>query len=99
MSPLLAISPGETLVTRLAGSQLHAIGLPELVTGDFAAYEELALQLAREPRVLSGFRARLVANRATHPLFDMARYTRDFEDGLQTIWDDFLAQQSRMSST
>ncbi len=30
---------GETLVTRLAGSQLHAIGLPELVTGNFADYE------------------------------------------------------------
>ena len=95
--PLLTRA-GETLVTRLAGSQLHAIGLPELVTVDFAAYEALALELAREPRVLSGLRARLAANRATHPLFDMARYTRDFEDGLQTIWDDFLAQQSRMSS-
>jgi len=95
--PLLTCA-GETLVTRLAGSQLHAIGLPELVTVDFAAYEALALELAREPRVLSGLRARLAANRATHPLFDMARYTRDFEDGLQTIWDDFLAQQSRMSS-
>jgi hypothetical protein len=31
-------------------------------------------------------------------LFDMARYTREFEDGLQAIWRDFLVQQSRMSS-
>ena len=82
----------------MGGSQLNAIGLPELVTGDFAAYEALALRLAREPGMLAGFRARLAANRATHPLFDMARYTRDFEDGLQKIWRDFLAQQSRMSS-
>jgi predicted O-linked N-acetylglucosamine transferase (SPINDLY family) len=95
--PLLTCA-GETLVTRLAGSQLNAIGLPELVTADFAAYEALALRLAREPGTLAGLRARLAANRATHPLFDMARYTRDFEDGLQTIWRDFLAQQSRMSS-
>ena len=56
---------GETLVTRLAGSQLHAIGLPELVTGDFAEYEALALRLAREPQTLAGFRTRLAANRAT----------------------------------
>ncbi|HEX4524940.1 MAG TPA: tetratricopeptide repeat protein, partial [Casimicrobiaceae bacterium] len=89
---------GETLVTRLAGSQLNAIGVPELVTGDFAEYEALALRLAREPRLLAGFRTRLAANRATQPLFDMARYTRDFEDGLQTIWRDFLAQQARMPS-
>lgn len=89
---------GETLVTRLAGSQLHAIGLPELVTGDFAAYEALALRLAREPQTLAGFRTRLEANRATYPLFDMARYTRDFEDGLQAIWRDFLAEQTRTLS-
>ena len=95
--PLLTCA-GETLVTRLAGSQLHAIGLPDLVTGDFADYEALALRLAREPRMLAELRTRLAANRGTHPLFDMARYTRDFEDGLQTIWEDFAAQQSRMSS-
>jgi predicted O-linked N-acetylglucosamine transferase (SPINDLY family) len=89
---------GETLVTRLAGSQLHAIGLPELVTGDFTAYETLALRLAREPQTLAGFRTRLAANRATHPLFDMARYTRDFEDGLQAIWRDFLGEQTRTPS-
>jgi predicted O-linked N-acetylglucosamine transferase (SPINDLY family) len=95
--PLLTCA-GETLVTRLAGSQLNAIGLPELVTGDFAEYEALALRLAREPQTLAGFRARLAANRATHPLFDMARYTRDFEDGVQAIWRDFQVQQTRMPS-
>jgi protein O-GlcNAc transferase len=63
-----------------------------------ARREALALRLAREPQTLAGFRARLAANRRTHPLFDMARYTRDFEDGLQAIWRDFLVQQSRMSS-
>ncbi len=89
---------GETLVTRLAGSQLHAIGLPELVTGDFVEYEALALRLAREPQTLIALRARLVANRRTHPLFDMGRYTRDFEDGLEAIRRDFLSQQARMSS-
>jgi predicted O-linked N-acetylglucosamine transferase (SPINDLY family) len=89
---------GQTLVTRLAGSQLHAIGLPELVTGDFAAYEAMALNLAREAPKLAALRARLAANRHTQPLFDMARYTRDFEDGLQAIWRDFLSEQARMSS-
>jgi predicted O-linked N-acetylglucosamine transferase (SPINDLY family) len=89
---------GETLVTRLAGSQLHAIGLPELVTADFAEYEAMALGLAREPQALAAMRARLAANRRTQPLFDMARYTRDFEDGLERIWRDFQTQHARMSS-
>ncbi|MGH8851885.1 MAG: tetratricopeptide repeat protein [Casimicrobiaceae bacterium] len=85
---------GETLVTRLAGSQLHAIGLPELVTGNFADYEEKALALARNPAALAALRARLAANRRTYPLFDMARYTRDFEHGLEAIWRDYRARTS-----
>jgi predicted O-linked N-acetylglucosamine transferase (SPINDLY family) len=89
---------GETLVTRLAGSQLHAIGLPELVAADFVEYEAMALRLAREPLTLAALRARLAANRQTHPLFDMAGYTRDFEDGLEAIWRDLPTQQARMSS-
>jgi predicted O-linked N-acetylglucosamine transferase (SPINDLY family) len=79
---------GETLVSRIAGSQLHAIGLPELVTASLAEYEALALRLAREPDTLSALRAKLAANRHTHPLFDMARYTQDFEALLLHTWDE-----------
>ncbi len=88
----LVTRAGETLVSRIAGSQLHAIGLPELVTPDRAAYEALALHLAQSPRALSGFRDRLAANRATHPLFDTARFTRDFEDALDRAWGEFDAR-------
>jgi predicted O-linked N-acetylglucosamine transferase (SPINDLY family) len=79
---------GETLVSRIAGSQLMAIGVPELVTHSLAEYEELALQLAREPARLAALRARLVAHRHSHPLFDMARYTQDFEALLLRTWDE-----------
>jgi predicted O-linked N-acetylglucosamine transferase (SPINDLY family) len=79
---------GETLVSRISGSQLHAIGLPELVTADLTDYEALALALARDPARLAALRARLAANRRTHPLFDMARYTRDFESLLLHTWDE-----------
>src|SRR5262249_39005274 len=34
---------GETMASRLAGSQLHAIGLPELVTASLAEYEARSL--------------------------------------------------------
>ena len=81
-------SRGSTMAGRIAGSQLHAIGLPELVTADLAAYEALALKLAREPAALAALRERLAANRHTHPLFDMAGYTRDFEDLLLATWDE-----------
>ena len=60
---------GETFVSRVAGSVLRAIGLPELITTSLADYEALALKLARDPAALSDLRRRLAANRATAPLF------------------------------
>jgi len=79
---------GETMVSRIAGSQLKAIGLPELITENVEQYEARALELARRPELLRGYRARLAANRSTHPLFDMARYARDFEDAMERLWSD-----------
>jgi predicted O-linked N-acetylglucosamine transferase (SPINDLY family) len=61
------------------------------VTTDFAGYETLSLTLAREPAALCALRDRLAANRHSYPLFDMAGYTRDFEDGLEAIWRDYRA--------
>jgi protein O-GlcNAc transferase len=83
---------GDTLVSRIAGSQLNAIGLPELITTSFADYEALALALARAPALLHGYRQRLAANRATAPLFDMVRYARDFEEAMERIWAEHLAR-------
>jgi protein O-GlcNAc transferase len=70
---------GATLVSRVAGSLLHAVGLPELVAEDLAGYEELALRLASDPAALGEIKARLAANRATSPLFDTDRYRRNIE--------------------
>ena len=80
---------GDTLASRNPGSQLRAIGLPDMVTSTLDEYHALALRLALEPRALATVRARLVENRATYPLFDMARYARDLEDGLLRLWRDY----------
>jgi predicted O-linked N-acetylglucosamine transferase (SPINDLY family) len=82
---------GETLASRIAGSQLHAIGLPELVTESFADYEALALELATQPALLKSYRDRLAANRHRHPLFDMHAYARDFEHAMQALWNEYQA--------
>jgi len=82
---------GETFASRVSGSHLRAIGLPELVTDSLDAYEAVALKLSREPDVLAGYRVRLRANRLVEPLFDMARYTRAFEQLLLAAWDDRIA--------
>jgi predicted O-linked N-acetylglucosamine transferase (SPINDLY family) len=79
---------GETFASRVSGSQLHAIGLPELVTYSFADYEALALKLANEPALLEGYRARLRANRSREPLFDTVRYTRALEGLISAAADE-----------
>jgi len=71
--------PGDTFPSRVAGSILHAIGLPDLVTDSPDAYFDLAYTLAVDEERLDDVRARLAANRLTAPLFDVAAYTADLE--------------------
>ena len=73
---------GSTMAGRVAASQLYAIGLPELVTADLGDYEATALRIARDRGALQALRAKIARNRATHPLFDMAAFTRDLETAL-----------------
>jgi predicted O-linked N-acetylglucosamine transferase (SPINDLY family) len=79
---------GATMASRVAGSQLTAIGLPELITHSLADYEALVLALGREPARMAQLKARLSANRHTTPLFDMARFTRAFDDLLIEAWEN-----------
>jgi predicted O-linked N-acetylglucosamine transferase (SPINDLY family) len=80
---------GDTLASRNPGSQLRAIGLPDMVTSTLDEYQALALRHASDPRALAAVRVRLAENRATYPLFDMARYARDLEEGLLRLWRDY----------
>ncbi len=82
---------GETFASRVAGSLLNAIGLPELVTGSMDQYERFALRLAREPANLKSFRDRLQQNRSTAMLFDTERFTRDLEKAYLQMWGVFLS--------
>ena len=77
---------GDSYVGRMAGSMLHAIGLPELVTSSLSEYEALGLELSQQPARLAELRHRLAENRARMPLFDMVRYTRDLEAAYARMW-------------
>lgn len=82
--PVLTCS-GETMASRVAGSQLRAIGLPQLATTDLADYEALALSLARDAERMRACKAELAANRSRFPLFDMARFTHALENALCAV--------------
>jgi predicted O-linked N-acetylglucosamine transferase (SPINDLY family) len=77
---------GATFASRVAGSLLHAVGLPDLATGSLADYEALALRLAAEPALLAALRGRLARDRGICPLFDTARFTRHIEAAYTAMW-------------
>ena len=83
--PLVTCS-GETFASRVAGSLLHAVGLPELITEDLQEYYELALALSLDPIRYERLTSRLASNRLTTPLFDIKRYTQHLEDLYRQMW-------------
>ena len=70
---------GRSFPSRVGASLLRAVGLPDLVTTSFEAYEALALRLATEPGTLAALRKRLADSLPTCPLYDTPRYTRHLE--------------------
>ena len=83
---------GDTFAGRMAASLLDAVGLPELITPDAAAYEAQALRLATEPQRLAALRAHLQTARTGAPLFDTPRFTRELEAAYEAMWARHLQQ-------
>jgi predicted O-linked N-acetylglucosamine transferase (SPINDLY family) len=79
--------PGEAFASRMSASLLAAVGLPELVVQSVEDYAALALRIARDPDLLRDLKARLAGQRATHPLFDTARFTRHIEAAYVEMWE------------
>ena len=94
--PLLTCR-GTTFAGRVAASLLEAVGLHELIAPSPARYEELALELARDPGLLGACRERLARNRLTHPLFDTALFRRHLEAAFETMWQRVLNGESPRS--
>jgi predicted O-linked N-acetylglucosamine transferase (SPINDLY family) len=76
---------GPSFQSRVAGSLLRAVGLPDLVTTSLADYEALAFALATDSARLQEVRERLRRNRLTTPLFDLERYRRHIEQAYATM--------------
>lgn len=91
--PVLTCS-GEAFAARMAGSLLHAVGLPELITDNLEQYEALAFKLATTPAMLAEIRAKLAENRATYPLFNTARFCRHIEAAYITMWERYQRGES-----
>jgi predicted O-linked N-acetylglucosamine transferase (SPINDLY family) len=84
---------GETFAGRVAASLLRAVGLHELVTTSLEDYEGLVLKLAHDPSFLQAIKAKLVRNRDTYPLFDIARFTQHIEAAYVTMWQRYQRRE------
>ena len=90
--PVLTCS-GDGFAARVAGSLLHAVGLPELVTDSLEQYQQIALELATAPERLAAMRHYLQNDGRRSALFDTARTTSHLETAYEQMWQRHQAGQ------
>ena len=83
--PVIALA-GRTFASRVAGSLLTTMGLPELITANMEDYAALARSLYQDRERLKKIKARVAAARTKSPLFDAQLFARDFEQALERIY-------------
>jgi predicted O-linked N-acetylglucosamine transferase (SPINDLY family) len=91
--PVLTIA-GQTFPSRVAGSLLRTMGLPELITTTLPEYESLALRLAQDEHYLKELKARLQTNLMTSRLFNGEQFARAIEQAYEKMWEIYRAGEA-----
>ncbi len=86
--PVLTLS-GHSFASRVAASLLSAIGLPELIANTQEQYQELAIELAMNPKKLAEIKLRLANNRSTAPLFNTPLFTTNLEAAYIKMYESY----------
>ncbi|MDP3084099.1 MAG: acetylglucosamine transferase, partial [Rubrivivax sp.] len=76
---------GRSYISRMAGSLLHAVGLPDLVRDSLAGYETLAVDLGRQPMRVASYKRYLAEHGRSSPLFDLPQIVRDIETEFERL--------------
>jgi predicted O-linked N-acetylglucosamine transferase (SPINDLY family) len=76
---------GRTYISRMAGSLLGAVGLPDLITESVADYVRLAVTLGRQPARVASYKRYLAAHGRESPLFDVPQIVRDIETEFERL--------------
>ncbi len=82
---------GASYTARMASSLLEAIELPELITATEESYENLALELATNPKKLQSIREKLTTKRDNAPLFDTESFTAHLEIAYQKVYGRYFS--------
>ncbi|CAO2045810.1 unnamed protein product [Urochloa humidicola] len=85
--PMITL-PLEKMATRVAGSLCLATGLgEEMIVSSMKEYEDRAVDLALNPAKLQALTNKLKEVRMSCPLFDTARWVRNFERSYYKMWN------------
>jgi len=76
---------GKHFASRVSESLLNAIELPELVGADHEDMVRIAKRIGTDPDYCAAIRRKVAANRLMSPLFDTARFTRNFETAIEMM--------------
>jgi predicted O-linked N-acetylglucosamine transferase (SPINDLY family) len=90
-TPILTLS-GRSYISRMAGSLLTAVGLPDLITFSLAEYEARAVQIGSNPARAWSCKRYLREHGRGSPLFDIPATVRDIEDNFERM---ALAQREK----
>lgn len=85
--------PAETLASRVAASQLHTLGCPELVAKDAEDYARIAIKLGTDKNYLQGMRAKVWRGRTKSTLFNTQVYAQGMEKVYRKIWSKYSKGQ------
>lgn len=82
--PLLTL-PGATFASRVAGSLLSVLGLPELIAKNTSDYIASAVAIGKSVKARTHIRHRVAERRKASGLFDSGRFARNFERAMRII--------------
>lgn len=93
--PIVTRSDGRDMSSRVSTSANVVLGLEELnALGGPGEYEDIAIRLGKNRTFYRDVRAKLIDSslqrNPMHPYWDVARYVKNFEVGLESAWRRFL---------
>ena len=86
--PVLTLM-GESFASRVGASLLSAIGLEELIAKTKIEYENLAIKIATNSKVLKNIKNKIKRNKFNKPLFNTKLYTSNLELAYKKIYKNY----------
>ncbi len=84
--PVLTCS-GKSFAGRVCSSLLHSLDLPDLIAKDILDYEDMAVELARNPTKMRSLKDKLERGIRSAALFDVERFRKNIETAFIAMLD------------